>query len=96
MYDIIKVVGKTIKEQVEGKADGQDIWGALGLITQGILGVLGIVSVIFIIVGGIGYATSQGDSGKTKKARDTILYSVIGLIVALLAFAIVTFILKAI
>ena len=96
MFEIIKVVGKSIKEQVEGQADGQDIWGSLGMITQAILGMLGVVAVIFIIVGGINYATSQGDSAKIKKARDTILYAVIGLLVALFSFAIVTSILNGI
>lgn len=94
--DIIKVLGKSIKEQVEGQTDGKDIWSSLGLIIQGILGALGVVAVIMIILGGIQYMTSQGDSAKAKKARDTILYAVIGLIVALLSFAIVTFILNSI
>ena len=48
-----------------------------------------------IVIGGINYALSQGDPGKVKKAKDTILYGVIGLVVALLAFAIVTFVLQA-
>ena len=49
-----------------------------------------------IIIGGINYALSQGDPGKVKKAKDTILYGIIGLVVALLAFAIVQFVLSAI
>ena len=53
----------------------------------------GIISVIVIIIGGIYYTTSQGDPGKVRKAKDTILYAVIGLIVSLLAFAIVNFVL---
>ena len=60
------------------------------------LGIIGLVAVIFIIVGGVQYVTSAGDSGKAAKARNTILYSVIGLIVAILAFAIVNFVLDAI
>ena len=36
--------------------------------------------------------TSSGDAGKIKKARDTILYAVIGLIVVALAFALVNFV----
>ena len=36
--------------------------------------------------------TSSGDAGKVKKAKDTILYGVIGLIVVALAFAIVNFV----
>ena len=47
-----------------------------------------------MIVGGINMATSQGDPAKVKKGRDTLLYGVIGLVVALLAFAIVNFVLK--
>ena len=65
----------------------------IGLIINGIIGVIGIVAVIMIILGGINYMTSQGDAAKAKKARDTILYGVIGLIVSLLAFAIVNFVL---
>ena len=56
---------------------------------------IGIISVVMIILGGITYATSQGDPGKVKKGKDTILYGVIGLVVALLAFAIVQFVLDA-
>ena len=48
-----------------------------------------------IILGGISYATSQGDPGKVKKGKDTILYGIIGLVVALLAYAIVNFVLGA-
>ena len=49
-----------------------------------------------IIIGGIQYSTSAGDSGKVKKAKDTILYGIIGLVIALLAFAIVNFVLTQI
>ena len=59
-----------------------------------VIGIVGVISVIFIIIGGYMYATSAGDPGKTKKAKDTILYSVIGLAVALLSFAIVNFVLS--
>ena len=55
-----------------------------------------IIAVIVIIIGGIFYMTSQGDPGKVSRAKNTILYAVIGLIVSLLAFAIVNFVLKAV
>ena len=58
------------------------------------LAVLGIVAVIIIIVGGVTYTTSQGDPAKITKAKNTIMYGVIGLVVALLAFAIVNFVLS--
>lgn len=61
-------------------------------IINGIIAVLSIIAVIFIIYGGIQYMTSAGDSGKTKKAKDTILYAAIGLIVCSLAAALVNFV----
>ncbi|MBR3414874.1 hypothetical protein IKG73_02555 [Candidatus Saccharibacteria bacterium] len=58
-----------------------------------IIAVLGIVAVIFVIVGAVQYITSQGDPGKMKKARDTIIYAILGVVLAGLAFAIVNFVL---
>jgi hypothetical protein len=55
---------------------------------------VGVVSVIMIIVGGLRYVISNGDAGRIKSAKDTILYSVVGLVVALLAFAIVNFVVE--
>lgn len=58
-------------------------------IVNGIIGILASVAVIFIVVGGIQYMTSAGDAGKVKTAKNTILYALIGLVVCVLAFAIV-------
>lgn len=57
--------------------------------------ILGMVAVIMIIIGGIRYTTSNGDSSATKGAKDTILYAVVGLVVAIMAYAIVNFVLAA-
>ncbi len=57
-----------------------------------LLQAVGIISVIMIIVGGIRYATSDGDSTKVTSAKNTILYAVVGLVVAILAYAIVNFV----
>lgn len=56
------------------------------------LTILGIIAVIMIIFGGIRYTTSAGDASRVKAAKDTIMYSVVGLVVAILAFAIVNFV----
>lgn len=65
-------------------------------ILNAIIGVAGIVSVIYIIIGGVQYMTSSGDAAKTQKAKNTILYAVIGLIVCALSFAIVNWTIDAI
>ena len=61
-------------------------------ILNSVIGIGGIIAVIFIVVGGITYMTSTGDPGKTKKAKDTILYALIGLVVCAMAFAIVNWV----
>ncbi len=61
-------------------------------IIEAIILVLGIVAVIFIIIGGVQYMTSIGDAGKVKKAKDTILYAVIGLVICILSYVIVNFV----
>lgn len=60
-----------------------------------LLYMLGSIAVIMIIIGGIRYTTSNGDSSNTKAGKDTILYAVVGLVVAILAFAIVNFVIRS-
>lgn len=55
--------------------------------------VVGVVAVIMIIIGGLKYITSGGDSGNVTGAKNTILYAVIGLVVVALAQFIVKFVL---
>lgn len=57
-----------------------------------LLYVLGAIAVIMIIISGILYTTSGGNSGTVTKAKDTLLYSVVGLVVAIFAYAIVNFV----
>lgn len=54
--------------------------------------VAGIIAVIVIIIAGYMYVTSQGDSAAVTKAKNAILYAVIGLVVIILAFAITWFV----
>ena len=61
-------------------------------ITNVLLFIIGAVSVIMLILGGIRYTVSQGDSSAITSAKNTILYAIIGIIVAILAFAAVNFV----
>lgn len=58
--------------------------------------IAGIVSVVFLVYGGIQYVTSSGDPNKVKRAKDTILYSLIGLAIVALAITITAFVSNAI
>jgi uncharacterized BrkB/YihY/UPF0761 family membrane protein len=60
-------------------------------VTQLIMGVLGGIAIIAIIYAGITFAYSRGDAKRVQQARETILYAVVGLVVAIAGLAIVTF-----
>jgi TRAP-type C4-dicarboxylate transport system permease small subunit len=80
---------------VDTVGDGKDtLVSNITNILNGIIAVLGLVCVVVIIIGGVNYMTSSGDAGKVKKAKDTILYGLIGLIVCVLAFALVNFVIS--
>lgn len=77
------------------KPDGasDDIVPFIKSVTNILLFVIGAVSVIIIIVGGLRYVTSAGDQNQVSSAKNTILYAVIGLVIASVAYAIVNFVL---
>ncbi len=63
------------------------------VIINTMLFILGILSVIMIIVSGLRYVASAGDASRVKSAKDTLVYSIVGLVIALLSFAIVNYVL---
>lgn len=80
----------------ENHAGSNNLMGTINTILSVILGVLGVVAVAYIIYGGFMITTASGDPAKVKKGKETIMYGVIGLVVALLAFAIVNFVLSSV
>ena len=58
-----------------------------------VLFLIGAICVVMIIYGGVRYTISGGESGAVTNAKNTILYAIIGLIIAVLAYAIVNFVL---
>lgn len=85
--------GVTGSTSVCKAADKDNATSMTKTIINTLLFLLGIIAVIMIIVGGVRYTTSAGDASRVKAAKDTVMYSVVGLVVALLAFAIVNFVL---
>lgn len=69
-----------------------DLPTVLKSVTNILLFLIGAISVIIIIVGGLRYVTSAGDSNAVNGAKNTILYAVVGLVVAAIAYAIVNFV----
>lgn len=57
-----------------------------------VIGIAGVVSAVFLVYGGIQYVTSSGDPSKLKRAKDTILYALIGLAIVALATVITAFV----
>ena len=91
------VVKKGIKTATTTDMENKSITGEGGLISiliNFLLWTVGILSVAMIIFSGFRYITSAGDAAKTKSAQTALTYSIVGLIVAVLAWVIVKMVLK--
>ena len=71
---------------------GGDVTEIIGTITDVMFFFVGALAVVMIIYSGIRYTTSAGNANSVTAAKNTLIYSVVGLIVAILAYAIVKFI----
>lgn len=83
-----------ITDSLNNVNDGNttDLSGGITGIINMLLFIIGAVAVVVIIIGGIKYVISNGDSGAVQSAKSTIMYAVIGLLVAILAYAVVNFV----
>ena len=61
-------------------------------ITSILLFIIGAISILMIIIGGLRYVLSAGDPKQTAAAKDTILYAIVGLVIALASAALITFV----
>ena len=77
----------------KGNDQKTDLVDNIRVITNTMLFAIGVVAVIMLVIGGFRYVFSGGNSTNTTAAKDTILYAVVGIVVALLAYAIVNFVL---
>lgn len=75
-----------------------DLFGDAGVfskISSVLLFIVGAVAVIMIVIGGLRYVISGGDSSQVQSAKNTILYALVGIIVAILAYAAVNFVINS-
>lgn len=71
------------------------VGGTFSTITNVLLFIIGAIAVIMIVIGGMRYVLSGGDSSQITAAKNTILYAIIGIIVAILAYAAVNFVISS-
>lgn len=71
---------------------GTELGGSIRKVTNVISFIVGIISVIVAIIAGLMYTVSAGDPQKTKQAKDALLFAIVGLVVAIMAYAIASFV----
>lgn len=76
-----------------GGSQSRSVSQIIATVTNVLLFLIGAIAVIMIIAGGIRYTTSNGNAEQVTKAKNTIMYAVAGLIIAIVAYAIVDFVL---
>lgn len=82
-------------EQTKNEDMPENLFDDGGIVTTVIntmLFIVGILAVIMIIYAGIRYTTAHGDKGQVESAKNTLMYSVVGLVVAIVAYAVVNWV----
>lgn len=82
--------------QADGTKD--DLFGPTGIfktIANTLIFLVGAIAVLFLIIGGLRYVVSNGDAKNVTAAKDTILYAIVGIVVAILSYAAVQFVIGA-
>jgi hypothetical protein len=88
----------TVQEGVDSARGSQQpltLFGNAGVfseITNVLLFVIGAVAVIMIVIGGLRYVISGGNAQQVQAAKNTILYALVGVVIAILAYAVVNFV----
>ncbi len=81
-----------------GVNQATDLFGNSGIfttITNVMLFIVGAISVIMIVIGGLRYVISGGNSANVTTAKNTILYAIVGLIISIMAYAIINFVISS-
>lgn len=75
-----------------GGSDSDSLPDIIGTVVSTMLFIVGVLAVIMIIYSGIRYITAHGDKGQVESAKNTLIYSIVGLVVAIVAYAIVNWV----
>lgn len=95
LFDLSMMDGANSARGVDQAAD---LFGASGIFTtvsNVMLFIVGAISVIMIVIGGLRYVISGGNTANVTAAKNTILYAIVGLIVSMLAYAVINFVISS-
>ena len=99
-YAFLAAAGDIIKQSAGtacgNSCGGSDLTSIFGKIANSLTFIVGAVAVIMIIIGGLRYVLANGDAKAAAEAKNTIMYAVIGVVVAIAAYAIVSFVTKSV
>ncbi|OGL32235.1 hypothetical protein A3F64_01530 [Candidatus Saccharibacteria bacterium RIFCSPHIGHO2_12_FULL_42_8] len=94
LADTKKEVQTAVDDLSDGHVDGTNkIKSTIRDVINIMLFLIGMIAVLMIVIAGFRFVTSNGDSNTVSSAKNTIIYAVIGIVVAVMAYAIVNFIL---
>lgn len=74
-------------------SDNRTVIGTIRQVVNILIFIVGAVSIIMVVIGGLRYVLSGGDQNSISSAKNTILYAIVGIVVAVAAYAIVNFVL---
>ena len=93
ILEILAEIPENIKNKLNGLPNANDTDVQSNVINY-FLYITGIVSVVMIIIAGVQMTTSAGDPGAVAKAKKTMTYAIVGLVITILAYAIVNFVVR--
>jgi hypothetical protein len=94
--DASTIITNSVNKACGSNCGNSNLGGVFGQVANALLYLTGALSVVMLIVGGLRYVTSNGNPKNITAAKDTIVYSLIGLVVSILAFAIITYVVNII
>lgn len=86
------IIDQSAKQACGSNCGNSSLGSLIGQATNAVIYLVGALAVIMIIWGGLQFVFSTGDPGRQKKARETVIYAVVGVIVAIISFALVNFV----
>ena len=90
----VALAGGTTCNAKGSKEANNTVTNTIGSIVNVLSWIVGVVAIVMIIIGGLYFVISSGDATKTARARNTVIYALVGLIVVAAAQGIVHFVLN--